>query len=55
MNQKNELNERQTEVLNFIVNYTEEHLYSPSIREICNGIHLQSTSTVHGCLKKLVC
>lgn len=34
-------------IYNFIIDYTSEHLYSPSIREICDGVGLRSTSTVH--------
>lgn len=35
------------QVHNFIVDYTKEHLYSPSIREICDGVGLSSTSSVY--------
>lgn len=34
-------------VLNFIVEYMEENQYSPSIRDICDGTGLRSTSTVY--------
>lgn len=34
-------------VLNFIIEYMEEHQYSPSIRDICDGTGLRSTSTVY--------
>jgi repressor LexA len=38
---------RQTEVLEFIICNIREHGYAPSIREICLGLGLRSTSTVH--------
>lgn len=34
-------------VYDFIVDYMKEHLYAPSIREICEGTGLKSTSTVY--------
>lgn len=34
-------------VYNFIIKYMEEHLYAPSIREICEGTGLRSTSSVY--------
>ena len=34
-------------VYNYIIDYMEEHQYSPSIREICEGTGLKSTSTVY--------
>lgn len=40
-------------VYNFIISYTEEHLYSPSIRDICEGTGLKSTSTVFSHLRTL--
>lgn len=34
-------------VYNYIIDYMEKHQYSPSIREICEGVGLKSTSTVY--------
>lgn len=34
-------------VYNYIIDYMEKHQYSPSIREICEGTGLRSTSTVY--------
>ena len=34
-------------VYDFIVEYMENHLYAPSIRDICEGTGLKSTSTVY--------
>lgn len=40
-------------VYDFIVEFMEEHQYSPSTREICNGTGLKSTSSVNEHLKSL--
>ena len=34
-------------VYNYIISYMEEHQYSPSVRDICEGVGLRSTSTVY--------
>lgn len=34
-------------ILKFIIDYITFHGYSPSIREICAGFQILSTSTVH--------
>lgn len=34
-------------VYNFVISYMQEHLYAPSVREICEGTGLKSTSTVY--------
>lgn len=44
---------KQQRVLDFIRVYTKENGYPPSVREICHGLQLGSTSTVHGYLKRL--
>lgn len=41
------------EILNFIHNWIERVGYPPAVREICEGVGLKSTSTVHAQLKKL--
>lgn len=40
-------------VYNFIVEFIKKNNYSPSIREICVGANLSSTSSVHNCLAML--
>jgi repressor LexA len=40
-------------VLNFIKQMVTEKGYPPSVREICQGVGIKSTSTVHGHLEKL--
>lgn len=45
--------ESKAKVYNFLVEYIREHLYAPSIREICSATGLKSTSSVHECLHKL--
>ena len=34
-------------IYDFIVEYISRHNYSPTVREICTGVNLKSTSTVH--------
>lgn len=45
--------ERQKEVLQAIVNFTKEHKYPPTVRELCKEVNLSSSSTVHGMLQRL--
>lgn len=47
------LTERQSQVLDAIVEYIKENGYSPSVREIGERVGLKSSSTVHGHLKKI--
>lgn len=47
------IEKKEAEIYNFIINYVEEHLYSPTVREICNGVGLKSTSSVSYRLKRL--
>lgn len=44
---------RRTLILEYIKNYIREHGYAPSIREICKGTGISSTSTVQGYLQSL--
>lgn len=37
---------RQMDVYNFIVAYMTKNMYSPSVRDICKAIGINSTSTV---------
>lgn len=41
------LTPKQKDVLNYIVEYTHEHEYAPSYREIASALRLASPSTVH--------
>ena len=43
----------QQEIYNYLVTYTAEHSYPPSVREICHAVGLNSTATVHVHLKNL--
>lgn len=49
----NEIKNKQKEIYDFLVIYTENKGYPPSVREICEAVNLKSTSTVHGHLKRL--
>lgn len=40
-------------IYEYIVCYIKKHCYPPTIREICAGTHLKSTSNVHMHMKKL--
>lgn len=40
-------------VYNFIVSYIKREGYPPAVRDICNGVGIKSTSTIHGHLKRL--
>lgn len=46
-------NERETQILNVIVNYIKQNGYAPTVREIGKIVGLKSTSTVHTYLKRL--
>lgn len=50
---KANVQETQDMVYSYIVDYIIENAYSPSIRDICEGVGLKSTSTVHSHLKRL--
>lgn len=40
-------------ILLFIADYRDKYFIPPSTREICKGVELKSTSTVHGHLNRL--
>ena len=40
-------------VLDFQIHFFKENGYAPSVREICNGVKLSSTSSVYSHLMKL--
>ena len=48
-----DLSKKQIEILNYIKEQVEQVGYPPSLREICKGVNLKSTSTVHGHLNTL--
>ncbi len=54
MNESLDLTKRQLEILNFIKKYISINGYSPSIREICKGNNISSSSTVFSHIKTLV-
>lgn len=48
-----DLNQRQVNILLFIKKILESKGYPPTVREICQGCFIKSTSTVHSSLEKL--
>ena len=48
-----DLNQRQVNILLFINKILESKCYTPTVREICQGCSIKSTSTVHSRLEKL--
>ena len=40
------LTKRQSDIYNYIDNFIREYHYSPTVREICEGVGLKSTSSV---------
>lgn len=53
MDHERELNKRQRDMYDFIVQFCEERTYPPTVREIGAAVGLKSTSNVHGYLKDL--
>ena len=47
------MTDTQQKIYDFIVQYTTEHLYSPSVNDICEGTGLKSKSTVWHHLAKI--
>jgi len=45
--------QREKDILDFIRNYIRRNKISPSVREICEGMGIRSTSTVHRYLHRL--
>lgn len=41
-------------ILQYVINYIQEHGYSPSVREIGDGVGLSSTGTVQTQLQKML-
>ena len=50
---KSNLNETLEIIYAFIVSYVKQEGYPPSVREICQGVGIKSTSTVHAHLRRL--
>ncbi|NLZ72027.1 MAG: transcriptional repressor LexA [Clostridiaceae bacterium] len=50
---KANVHQTREKVYQFIIKYVEENGYSPSVRDICNGADIKSTSTVHNHLNQL--
>jgi len=48
-----DLTQKQIEILFFIKSEIQRQGYPPSVRDICKGVNLKSTSTVHSHLEKL--
>ena len=48
-----DLNQRDLEILFFIKRFIESKSYPPTVREICSGCNIKSTSTVYYALEKL--
>ena len=48
------VSEKQKNILNFINIFIKKNGYAPSVREICEGVSLKSTSTVQYHLEKLI-
>ena len=44
---------RKQDILDFVVDYTKEKGFAPTIREICEATGLKSTACVHRYLKEL--
>ncbi len=47
------ISDKQEEILNFIKSEILKKGYPPAVREICEGVHLKSTSSVHAHLETL--
>ena len=48
------VSDKQKNILNFINIFVEKNGYAPSVREICSGVGLKSTSTVQYHIEKLI-
>ncbi len=48
-----DLNEKQISILKYIISQTASNGYPPAVREICKGVGIKSTSTVHNNLNTL--
>jgi len=53
MASRDQLSEKQIEILNYIISQQNKNGYPPCVREICEAANLKSTSTIHGHLVRL--
>lgn len=53
MSSQGKISKKQREILDFIKKHILNKGYPPSVREICNGVNLKSTSSVHSHLETL--
>lgn len=54
MNRYDDLSSKQNEILTFIKKFIAENKYTPSVRDICKGVNLNSPATVHVHLTNLI-
>ena len=47
------LTEKESQIYQYILAYTQEHMYAPTIREIGKAVGYKSTSTVASYLERL--
>lgn len=45
--------DNRSNIYNFIIEYIKINGYAPTVREICDGIGVKSTSTIHKYMKQL--
>ena len=50
---KGKISKKQSEILRFMKDYILDKGYPPSVREMCSGVNLKSTSSVHSHLETL--
>lgn len=50
---KGKISKKQSEILEFMKSYIQDKGYPPSVREMCVGVNLKSTSSVHSHLETL--
>ena len=50
---KGKISAKQEEILEYIKAQTLQRGYPPAVREICDAVHLKSTSSVHSHLVRL--
>lgn len=54
MNNERRLTKKQREILIYIKKFIANNNYPPSVRDICNGVNLKSSSTVHNHINNLI-
>lgn len=48
------MKKRENEIYHFIISYIQAHGYPPSVREIADGLHIKSSSTIHLHLQNMI-